>query len=221
MTIGKYIQAALITGLALFVMAGSANASTVACSTLATLQGLLNMTTAGNNCSDGNVLFSNFSYSGGQAASTVNANPVLVVNAGTGVYQYGWIFDATQGSSWLTNFTLSYTITMAAGNSFELWYSKDQMNTAPIGNPITLNDVQTGVLPSPIHLTSSSESQFSSTYHQQSVTTSTTATISAGAMGSYEQYWFERDTSVPEPATLSLIGGALLGLGVMLRRKKA
>jgi hypothetical protein len=169
-------------------------------------------------CVSQDKIFSGFVYTpvqGGLSAGDIDFN--LVIQTGTSDI-HGWSF--VPEGAWVLGFTLSYDITVAPGNpGLAIVQSKDQMNSGTAGNGITINDVQTGVTPSPLALVSGA-AVFSDAYNLQTVHTLSTGTIPAGQnLLSYEQNWLEASTGVPEPATLSLIGGALLGLG-MLRRKR-
>jgi hypothetical protein len=215
MTIGKYVQAALITGLALFLMAGSAQAAPL-CLSSTTMDALISLGIGG--CSSGNVTFSNFSYTRAGTDPVATSVTAGLVNL---PLTDGWNFTPSNSGVWASGFTLSYTVT-SLGAPWALVTSSDQMFTGQTPNGAASSDIQTGVGTLSLSGTSTAvETVQSANYSVTSITTTTTLTAGSGNgwVSSYNQHFTE--TNVPEPATLSLIGGALLGLGVMLRRKKA
>ena len=168
-------------------------------------------------CISQDKIFSDFAYSGDVAAADVNIN--LVLQTGTSDI-HGWSFVPL--TAWGVGFTLSYTITVAPGNPLvAIIQSKDQMNSGSIPNTVTINDIQTGVTPSPLVLSGAGagiETVFSDLYNLQTVHTVSTATVGAGSnLLSYEQDFVE-STGIPEPVSFVLIGSGLLGLGLLRRR---
>jgi hypothetical protein len=201
-----------------FAAAAVLPADPITCPQSGVLSELTGMSAEG--CAVQDKIFGNFVYTpvpGGVPAANINFN--LVFQTGTSDI-HGWSF--VPGTAWTLGFTLSYDITVASGNpGLALVLSKDQMNSGGVPNGITINDTQTGVTPSPLALTGTigGEIVSSNAYNLQTVHTSSVATIPAGRnLLSYEQDWFEADTTVPEPVSFVLIGSGLPGL-LLLRRR--
>jgi hypothetical protein len=212
------MQAALITGLALFLMAGSASAAPL-CTSYTNLGELMGLGAGGCNNVSGSLLFSNFAYapSGSDpAAAAVTFNPTA----------QGFSFNPVGNATWIAGFTLSFTVA-ATAPGMGIVASYDQMNAGILPQSTSLVvDTQTATFGGALLGTVSMSGASTTTQGGQlifstpSVNVVDVATISGGThILSLEQGFYTG--AVPEPATLSMIGGALLGLGFMLRRKKA
>jgi hypothetical protein len=205
----------IVLSVVLFAAVGVLPAVPVACPESGALTMLTAMTADG--CQSQDMIFSNFVYAGDVAAADVNINLVLQ----TGISNiHGWSFIPE--TAWVEGFTLSYDITVAPGYPLAaIIQSKDQMNSGDIPNGVSINDIQTGVTPSPLALSGATgiETVYSNLYNLQTVHTATTATVAAGSnLLSYEQNFVE-STGIPEPVSFVLIGAGLVGLALSRRRR--
>lgn len=177
-----------------FAAAAILPAQPVQCPTSSTLQVLIDLGAGG--CTSQDKLFNNFAYTppaGGVPATEINVN--LVLQTGTSDV-HGWSFVPT--TAWVLGWTLSYDISVLPGNQFAIVRSKDQMNSG-FNSTIVINDIQTGVTPSPMTLTQAVQTMFSNPYNLQTVHTVSTATIPEGQnLLSYEQNFFQARIP-PEP----------------------
>jgi hypothetical protein len=139
---------------------------------------------------------------------------------------------------WTTGFTLSYTVTVdtncltdpncgvqfGTDTSHQVVFAsvdQEQSGLTPNNTAITDTQVIAGVL----HVMGTSTSTETAQINYAPVTTIHTTSVytTSGTSGlqSYEQDWFEENTSVPESATMGLCGGALLLLGWLGKRRAA
>ena len=216
MTIRRFVQAALVIGVAFFMAASASAAPLCTASTL--LSQLIALGAGGCQNSDGTLLFNNFSYTpqgSDPAANLITYSPVN----NTILKEYGFAFDPSTGA-WSSGFNLSFTVAVTAGNpQIAIIGSVDQENSGFTPNGTSVVDTQTGGTLTVTGTSTSTETTQLGPYILETVTSSSVGTVPAGAaISSWEQDFFE-GSSAPEPATFSLIGGALLGLGIMLRRK--
>jgi len=159
------------------------------CPTRGTLQVLIDLNATGG-CTSQDKLFSNFAYTPAQGdvpAADINVNLVIQ----TGIQDiHGWSFVPT--NAWSLGFTLSYDISVLPGNLAAIVGSKDQMNPGAQDSTIVINDIQTGVTPSPMTMTGAVDTVFSNPYNLQRVHTVSSATIPLGQnLLTYEQAFFE------------------------------
>jgi hypothetical protein len=170
-------------------------------------------------CTSQGLTFSNFAISDGNSFLNSSVQAQLQAYSSGGQFFDNWIFSKT--GTFTTGFTLSYTVTVTPGNALsivQLVQTKDQINTGFTPNGITASDLEPGVTPFPIMLkgTSPAEETFQSNpYGLGSLTTTTTITVPAGNVLSYEQ---DFTSESPEPVSFILIGSGLIGLAFLRRR---
>lgn len=172
-------------------------------------------------CEDGDKIFSNFAYTP-NGSDPAAANVSVGVDDQPSIQLYGLQFTTVGGvGSWTSNFTLSYTVTVDTTVCATCEIIADQSafqgalapNSAALtvtltpGGVINLNDLTTGnntgqISVSPIQTTS--------------ISYSATGLAASSPIDSFGGDVYQ--VATPEPATLGLVGGALLGLG-LLRRK--
>ena len=208
------------------------SAAPIQCSSAATLADLISYNVAGG-CVSQDKIFSGFAYTGGGSISDNLITVHLVAILGTNDV-HGWSFNPANNLSWTTGFTLSYTISVAPGNTgLSIFESADQINTTVRANRVVVTDIQTGIGlgdTDPGTLTTTGLSNATTTasttvpYSDASIHTVSTFSFGpsgsaprAGALLSYEQDWYEQ-SSAPEPVTFVLIGSGLIGLTFLRRR---
>jgi hypothetical protein len=220
-----------------FLTAGSAvtyaTATCVSGETLSVYAG------TGFTCEVGDKIYSNFSYAPGTNDPTAAQTSVGIdnfPNTVTGIWQIGFQFGSNAtGVTWVSPFSLDYTVTVdqtACAAEFGTGYqcsayeaqgqfqdgSAASSNTAALtdviggGGTLSLNDLSTG---------SNTGQIFFPGITSSAITLTGTGLTATYAIEGFGLDLYESGTSpVPEPATLGLVGGALLGLG-LLRRKSA
>ena len=219
----------ILSGIVLaFVAIAGLQAAPVTCSntTLAALiaLGSYNTVTNTGGCISQDKIFSNFVYTPVNPAQ----DPASAVNA-TVVFQpgptnqdiHGWLFTDANGTTntWVSGFTLSYTIMVAPGNplNVNITASKDQMNAGmdSPSNLVKIVDTQSAGTISLDALATGDETKQITYAGRSSVNTSSVATIpTGGQILSYEQDFFETTVvNLPEPASLLFLGVGLVVIG--------
>jgi hypothetical protein len=218
----KFLMAAALVGAAM-----SVQGATISCAnTLATI-----MANA-DGCQVGDKVFSNFAYAGtGTDPLNTQVSVSPVINVGTALF--GLQFTSTLNTAWVSNFTLSFDVAIDQTACVTLFPTaqscyisgvQDQFQggAAGAGNTATLVGTHTpgGVL------SLDATDVTHETKQSLGLNTLTMSSSYAGSatgdspIGQFGMEVFQGTVStVPEPATLSLMGISLLGLGLMRRRQ--
>lgn len=216
MQLARTIQSAALTGAVIFLMAAGANAATITFNTAQTGVGGTGFNGSGNlvlqsssgvdatlafvpdmnsiNAVPGNVNFGNFTLA--CASCTTQAGGF---GASFGAFTFDLVItDVTDGATGIF-------VGSAAPGSVFLDASTITLNWLPLQLGPGTNNATSG--------------NFGPTSFQTVVQTRIVNPTSGAQIGSTTVQGSINSSAIPEPATLSLVGGALLGFG-LLRRKK-
>jgi len=206
MTMRRFIQAALVAGVALFMMAAGASASTISYTTSGSIfVGGGTVLDAANP----SVTLTYASAASGGSGAGVPSN----ISLGTFTLACG-----SCGATWSTSFsafTFDLTVTDSTDTATGVFVGTSS------GGLVTNNSSQVSISWSPLQLgpgtSNASGGNFATTFFTITSPTGIVDPTSNGGVETVQGY--VNSTAVPEPATLSLIGGALLGLGILGRKK--
>ena len=217
MNFGRYVQAAFITGVAISMMAASASAGTITFNTSATGSAGTGFNSSGN---------LTLNQSSGVAASLgfvpdPNASVGVPGNINYGNFTLTCALCTTQaigiGSSF-NAFTFDLVVTDVTDGAVGKFLGSSTGGSVFLDvSTITINWVPVQLGPGSSNVMSGN---FGSTFFTINPTTRIVNPTSGAQIGSSTVQGSIASNAIPEPATLSLVGGALLGLG-LLRRKKA
>jgi hypothetical protein len=221
----------------LLVTAISSSAATIApCPTGAngvvslTLDQFLTNGAFAGGCEIGDKLFNHFSYTGGGVAAS---NVGVTITRGSGGIVYQTLFAPLAGS-WTAGFNLGFTISVdtAIAPNNQIVQVKDQMNSSQNQPPPILPNASMSVTTSTpggtltlLGILGQETNQtplFAATSVIHSITYDPNGAPGNGPAG--QLFSFEVDTvqgTIPEPATFAFMGGGLVIVAVLRRRKSS
>lgn len=196
----------------------SASATPVDCTSLSNLQQYVDQSALGG-CFVQDKLFTGFTYTGGGAETAADVKVAATLSTLPGIDIHGFTF--VPDLVWTADFTVGYTISVMQPNSgVSIVAALDQINLGPLGNATTA--VSTKGNGQVYDLSASGLTQSSAFTGVSSLSSMTQVTIPSGAfLISLEEQYTQTVESIPEPGTLLMITGGLLGLGFFRRRKSA
>jgi len=216
MQIARIIRSAALTGAAVFMMAASASAGTITFNTAQTGSG-----GSGFN-GTGNLVLQSSSGADATLAFVPDMNSVNAVpgNVNFGNFTLACASCSTQAGgfgSFFNAFTFEIVITDVTDGATGIFVGSASAGSVYLdASTLTINWQPLQLGPGTSNVTSGN---FGATFFQTTVQTKIVNPRSGAEIGSTTVQGFINSSAVPEPATLSLVGGALLGLG-LLRRKK-
>lgn len=216
MKITRIIRFAAVAAVAVVTMAASASAVTITFNTAQTGQG-----GTGFNGS-GNLVLNNSSGADATLAFVPDMNSVNAVpgNVNFGNFTLACASCSTQAGgfgSFFAAFTFNMVITDVSDGATGIFVGSASAGSVFLdASTITLNWLPLQLGPGTSNATSGS---FGPTSFQTTVQTKIVNPRSGAEIGSTTVQGRIDSSAIPEPATLSLVGGALLGLGLLRRRK--
>ncbi len=222
MTVKRFVQAAAIMAVALFVMAASANASIIYSTDLSATQ-----------FSGGGLVLDSSGGTGG-ASATLTFVPLGDTTVGTSNISYGdFILTCTNCSTQtegtadatFSAFTFDLYVDDTSDNAVEEFVGTAQFaEESPIGivysdsSNISIAWAPTQIGPGPATGTGSS-GDFGTTYFTIFTPTPIVAPSSNGG-DTTVQGTSGSSSAVPEPATMALVGSAFIGLAALARKRR-
>jgi hypothetical protein len=215
---------------AFFVASTAMSHAAPVCLTTASLSSLIALGSGG--CEIGDKVYNNFTYSTG-AGNPTSAQVNVGVDNQTGILQTGLQFGTSAGVWTNPGFTIGYTITVdpaqcvilyGAGNTCAVRASQLAFQGALAGatNTAALTATFSGASPGSLSVNdlatgnNVNQNAFAPFWTTSDIVitgsgNSTTFPIDSFGLDVYQQV----TSSVPEPATVGLVGGVLLGLGAL------
>jgi hypothetical protein len=216
MQIARIIRSAAVTGVAVFMMAAVASAATITFSTSQTGSG-----GTGFNAS-GNLVLQNSSGVSGTLAFVPDMNSINAVpgNVNFGNFTLACANCSTQAGgigSFFDAFTFDLVITDVTDGATGMFVGTASAGSVYLdASTITINWLPMQLGPGVSNATSGN---FGPTFFQTVPQTKIVNPASGAQIGSTTVQGNIDSNAVPEPATLSLVGSALLGFGLLRRRK--
>ncbi len=215
MQIARIIRSAALAG-AVFMMAAGASAATITFNTAQTGSG-----GSGFN-SNGNLVLQSSSGAGAVLAFVPDMNSVNAVpgNVNFGNFTLACASCSTQAGgfgSFFNAFTFEVVITDVTDSATGIFVGSAAAGSVYLdASTLTINWQPLQLGPGTSNATSGN---FGSTYFQTVSQTKIVNPLSGAQIGSTTVQGNINSSAIPEPATLSLVGGALLGFGLLRRRK--
>jgi hypothetical protein len=216
MQLARIIRSAALSGAAVFMMAAGARAGTITFNTAQTGTG-----GSGFN-GTGDLVLNSSSGASGSLTFVPDMNSVNAVpgNVNFGNFTLACSTCSTQAGgvgSFFSAFSFEVVITDVTDGASGVFVGSAAAGSVYLdASTITLNWQPLQLGPGTSNATSGN---FGSTFFQTVAQTKIVNPLSGAQIGSTTVQGNISSSAVPEPATLSMVGGALLGLG-LLRRKK-
>jgi hypothetical protein len=215
MTIRRFVQAAAITAVAIFIMAASASASTITWNTNSA--GTAFVSTTGGTITGGGLVLESNGGTSSELTFTPNASstntPPTNVDFGDFLLTCSSCGTATFGA-----FTIHLVINDTTDGAFGTFTGSST------GGTVTSSSSTISISWTPLQLgpgtSGATSGNFGNTYFEVPNLTLVVAPNSGTPQGDTSIQGVVTSTLVPEPATLAMSGGALIGLALLARKRR-